>query len=164
VKRQDYISWDEYFMGFALLTSRRSKDPSTQVGACIVNPHNQILGAGYNGFPIGCSDDSFPWTKDSKNNLENKYAYVVHAEQNCICNTPVSVRECRMYVTLFPCSDCAKMIIQTGIKKVIYLNEIKTERFLESGLAARRMFNASGVEVVQFQIEHEGLTLKFTSE
>lgn len=151
-------------MGIALLSAQRSKDPSTQVGACIVNPHKQILGAGYNGFPAGCSDDIFPWGKDSDDNLKNKYAYVVHAEQNCICNTPVSVRDCTMYVTLFPCSDCAKMIIQSGIKKVVYLDEIKTPRFMESGKAARIMFMSAKVEAVQFETQRKDITLRFKDD
>ena len=121
MKRKDYINWDEYFMGVALLAARRSKDPNTQVGACIVNQENIILSTGYNGFPIGCSDDEFPWDRDSE---DTKYPYVVHAELNAILNAHGrSLRGAKIYVALFPCNECAKAIIQSGIKEVIYLSD-----------------------------------------
>ena len=114
MKRQDYISWDEYFMGVALLASCRSKDPNTQVGACIVSPENIILSTGYNGFPVGCSDDEYPWEREGEH---TKYPYVVHAELNAILNASgKSLRGARIYVDLFPCNECAKAIIQSGIR------------------------------------------------
>ena len=116
MKRTDYISWDEYFMGVALLAAKRSKDPSTQVGACIVDDNNVILSTGYNGFPVGCSDDEFSWSRIGE---DTKYAYVVHAELNAILNSGgKSLRGARLYVVLFPCNECAKAIIQSGIKEV----------------------------------------------
>lgn len=123
MKRENYISWDDYFMSVAILSSMRSKDPSTQVGACIVDPKtNIIVGIGYNGFPIGCSDDDFPWERTG-DELETKYPYVVHAEPNAILNSKLaSLKDCVMYVTLFPCCECAKLIRQSGIKELIYLD------------------------------------------
>lgn len=122
-KRQDYISWDEYFMGVALLSAKRSKDPSTQVGACIVNQKNKIVGAGYNGLPTGCHDDEFPWEKEGEF-LEKKYPYICHAELNAILNNiGIDLEGCKIYTALFPCNECAKAIIQAGIKEVIYLSD-----------------------------------------
>ena len=122
-KRQDYISWDEYFMGVALLSAKRSKDPSTQVGACIVNDKNKIVGAGYNGLPIGCSDDEFPWDKQGSF-LDTKYPFVCHAELNAILNNiGMDLKGCRIYTALFPCNECSKAIIQSGISEVIYLSD-----------------------------------------
>lgn len=122
-KRQEYITWDEYFMGVALLSAKRSKDPSTQVGACIVNDKNKIVGAGYNGLPIGCHDDDFPWDKEG-NFLETKYPYVCHAELNAILNNiGMDLHGCKIYTALFPCNECTKAIIQSGIREVIYLSD-----------------------------------------
>lgn len=122
-KRQEYISWDEYFMGVALLSAKRSKDPSTQVGACIVNDKNKIVGAGYNGLPIGCHDDDFPWDKEGQF-LETKYPYVCHAELNAILNNiGMDLHGCKIYTALFPCNECTKAIIQSGIQEVIYLSD-----------------------------------------
>lgn len=122
-KRQDYISWDEYFMGVALLSARRSKDPNTQVGACIVNDKNKIVGAGYNGLPIGCSDDEFPWSKQG-DFLDTKYPYVCHAELNAILNNiGMDLKGCKIYTALFPCNECSKAIIQAGITEVVYLSD-----------------------------------------
>ena len=116
-KNKNYISWDEYFMGISLLSAKRSKDPSTQVGACIIDENKKIVGIGYNGFPTGCSDDILPWSKHNKCWLKNKYPYVVHAEANAILNKHnISSDYLKMYVTLFPCNECAKLIIQSGIK------------------------------------------------
>lgn len=146
-KRKDYISWDEYFMGIAHLSSMRSKDPKTQVGACIVSQDNKILSIGYNGFPIGCSDNIFPWNEDSENKLEIKDYYVVHAELNAILNYKGDLTGSKLYVLLFPCNECAKAIIQAGIKEVIYKNDkdsTKTE-------AAKRMLKAAGVKYTQYQ-------------
>ena len=122
-KRQDYISWDEYFMGVALLSAKRSKDPSTQVGACIVSDKNKIVGAGYNGLPTGCDDDEFPWEKQGEF-LDTKYPYICHAELNAILNNiGMDLRGCKIYTALFPCNECAKAIIQSGITEVIYLSD-----------------------------------------
>ena len=114
MKRTDYINWDEYFMGIALLTAMRSKDPSSQVGACIVSPENKILSLGYNGMPIGCDDDAMPWEREG-DPLDTKYMYVCHAELNAILNSAHNnLKGARVYVTLFPCNECAKAIIQSG--------------------------------------------------
>ena len=117
MKRTDYINWDEYFMGIALLTAMRSKDPSSQVGACIVSPENKILSLGYNGMPIGCDDDAMPWEREG-DPLDTKYMYVCHAELNAILNSAHNnLKGARVYVTLFPCNECAKAIIQSGISQ-----------------------------------------------
>ena len=117
-KRQDYISWDEYFMGVAMLSGMRSKDPNTQVGACIVSDKHKILSMGYNGFPTGCSDDDFPWVREGD---DNKYFYSTHSELNAILNyRGGSLEGSTIYVTLFPCNECAKAIIQCGIREVVY--------------------------------------------
>ena len=121
MKRKDYISWDEYFTGIAMLSGMRSKDPNTQVGACIVGKDNRILSVGYNGFPNGCSDELFPWAREG-GALDTKYAFVAHSELNAILNyRGGNLEGAKIYVTLFPCNECAKAIIQAGIKEVIYL-------------------------------------------
>lgn len=142
MKRTDYISWDQYFMGVALLSAMRSKDPATQVGACIINKKKRIVGIGYNGFPYGVEDDDYNWDK-SDNWLDSKYPYVVHAEPNAILNATVSLEDATLYVTLFPCNECAKLIIQSGIKEVVYLEDKYHER--ESFVASRRMFDSASV-------------------
>lgn len=122
-KREDCLSWDEYFMSVALLSAQRSKDPSTQVGACIANDQNKIVGVGYNGFPSGCSDDELPWAREG-DFLETKYPYVCHAELNAVLNSiSRDLRNCRIYVGLFPCNECTKVIIQSGISEIIYLSD-----------------------------------------
>ena len=122
-KRLNYISWDEYFMAIALLSAERSKDPSTQVGACVANEQNKIVGVGYNGFPLGCSDDELPWAREGTF-LNTKYPYVCHAELNAVLNAiSTDLRNCRIYVGLFPCNECTKVIIQSGIKEIIYLSD-----------------------------------------
>ena len=122
-KRQGYLSWDEYFMAVALLSAERSKDPSTQVGACVANDQNKIVGVGYNGFPIGCSDDVLPWDRKG-DYLHTKYPYVCHAELNAVLNAiSTDLRNCRIYVGLFPCNECTKVIIQAGINEIIYLSD-----------------------------------------
>ena len=147
-KRSDYISWDEYFMGIAMLSAYRSKDPSTQVGACIVNDRNRIMSVGYNGFPSGCDDDEFPWEREGK---DTKYPFVVHAELNAILNSPNhDLRGARMYVTLFPCNECAKAIIQSGIKELIYLSDKYHDT--HASIASRRMFNMTGVKYRAYQL------------
>jgi len=142
MKRQDYINWDQYFMGVALLSAMRSKDPQTQVGACIVNTKKRIVGIGYNGFPYGIDDDIFPWDKQDSW-LESKYPYVVHAEPNAILNATEPLDGATLYVTLFPCNECAKLVIQSGIKEVVFLEDKYHDR--EMFVASRRMFDASGV-------------------
>lgn len=139
----NHISWDEYFMGVAALSAKRSKDPNTKVGACLVNQDKKIVGIGYNGFPIGCSDDVFPWGKKDANYLNNKYPYVVHAEPNAILNSTSSLKGATLYVTLFPCNECAKLIIQAGIKKVVYCSDKYHDQ--DSFKASRRMFDAVGI-------------------
>lgn len=149
-KREDYITWDEYFMGIALLSAKRSKDPSTQVGACIVNSDNRIVSVGYNGFPRGCSDEEFPWERDADNQNDTKYPFVCHAELNAILNASGrDMRGTRIYVALFPCNECAKAIIQSGITEVIYLsNKYKNT---DNCLASKRMLEAAGVKLTQFE-------------
>ena len=142
-KRKDYISWDVYFMGVALLSAKRSKDPGTQVGACIVNQKNKIVGAGYNGLPAGCDDDEFPWDKTGEF-LQTKYPYVCHAELNAILNNiGMDLHGCRIYTALFPCNECAKAIIQAGISEVIYLSDKYAGN--ETSVASKRMLDTAGV-------------------
>jgi dCMP deaminase len=148
MKRTDYIGWDEYFMGVAHLSAMRSKDDSSQVGACIVNQKNRIVGIGYNGFPIGCSDVELPWEKN-EDFLSSKYAYVVHAEPNAILNSSVDLEGSRIYVTLYPCNECAKLIIQSGIKEVIYLeHKYPQDPIFE---ASRRLFTMANIKVRQLE-------------
>lgn len=159
-KRQDYISWDEYFMGVAILASQRSKDPSTQVGACIIDEEKRILSTGYNGFPQGCSDDEFPWNRD-ENVGDTKYQYVVHAELNAILNASgKKLAGSTLYVGLFPCNECAKAIIQSGIKEVIYLSD--KYHGTPAMEASRKMLNAAGVKVRQIKPTKASIVLKFT--
>ena len=143
MKSTNYISWDTYFMGVALLSSYRSKDPNTKVGACIVNQQKRIIGIGYNGFPYGCSDDEFPWERNG-DYLDCKYPYVVHAEPNAILNSTTSLENAILYVTLFPCNECAKLIIQAGIKEVVFLEDKYASS--ESIIASKRMFDAVGIK------------------
>ena len=145
MKRSDYISWDEYFMGIALLSAQRSKDDSTQVGACIVSPRHKILSLGYNGMPTGCDDDEMPWERQG-DPLDTKYLYVCHAELNAILNADVgSLRGATLYVTLCPCNECAKAIIQTGIAEVVYLDDKYHDS--DNTRASRRMLEMTGVKV-----------------
>jgi len=144
MKNENHISWDEYFMGVALLSAQRSKDPNTQVGACIVNPQKRIVGIGYNGFPYGCDDDVFPWENDQEGFLDNKYPYVVHAEPNAILNATCPLTNCTLYVTLFPCNECSKLIIQSGIKHIVYMDE--KYNGTETDIASKKMLDAAGVE------------------
>jgi len=159
LKRTDYISWDEYFMGIALLSAKRSKDPNTQVGACIVNSDNKIVGIGYNGFPIGCSDDNLPWNRDGKDINSTKYPYVVHAEANAILNSTENLKGARIYVGLFPCNECAKLIIQSGIKEILYLSDkYKNEDFIK---ASKKMLKMSGVKLTQLKLSSKKINLHF---
>ncbi len=148
-KRQDYISWDEYFMGVAMLSAMRSKDPHTQVGACIVSEDNKILSMGYNGFPAGCSDDVFPWAREGEP-LDNKYLYTTHSELNAILNyRGGSLEGAKLYVSLFPCNECAKAIIQSGIKTVVY--DCDKYKHTPPVMASKRMLDAAGVRYYQYE-------------
>lgn len=147
-KNKDYINWDEYFMGVAMLSAMRSKDPNTQVGACIVDKDNKILSMGYNGFPKGCSDDTFPWAREGEL-AETKYAYVTHGELNAILNyRGGSLEGTKLYVTLFPCNECAKAIIQTGIRTVVYAGDKYDGT--AANFAAKKMFQAAGVAYYEY--------------
>lgn len=158
-KRTDYISWDEYFMGVALLSGQRSKDPNTQVGACIVNNQNKIVGAGYNGLPIGCNDDEFPWEKTGEP-LQTKYPYVCHAELNAILNNiGMDLSGCRIYTALFPCNECSKAIIQSGINEVIYLSN-KYEGS-DITLASKRLLQTAGVAFRKVEVNRSHIHLSF---
>lgn len=146
-KRVDNVlTWDEYFMGLAHLSALRSKDPNTQVGAAIVDENHRVVSVGYNGFPTGVSDDEFPWSREG-DVLTSKYAFVVHAELNAILNSQRSVRGCTIYVSLFPCNECAKAIIQSGIKKIVY--ESDKYNGVDTNIASKRMLKAAGVELVR---------------
>lgn len=147
-KREDYISWDEYFMGVAYLASMRSKDPNTQVGACIVSHENKILSMGYNGFPNGCSDDEFPWGKTGEE-IDSKYLYTTHSELNAILNyRGGSLEGAKMYVTLFPCNECAKAIIQAGIKELVYDSDKYSDT--PAVVASKKMLMAAGVKYTPY--------------
>lgn len=142
MKRKDYLPWEEYFMGVASLSALRSKDPNTQVGACIVNESKRIVSIGYNGFPKGASDDTFPWGNEG-DMLETKYAYVVHAEANAILNATTKLENSSIYVTLFPCNECAKLIIQSGIKEIVYADNKYSDTLGHQ--ASIKMLDAAGV-------------------
>ncbi|TAH67878.1 MAG: dCMP deaminase family protein [Anaerolineaceae bacterium] len=157
MKRKDYIKWDEYFMGIALLSTERSKDPNTSVGACIVSEDNKILSVGYNGMPIGCSDDEFPWNREG-NPLNTKYLYVCHAELNAILNyTGSNIKGAKIYTTLFPCNECTKAIIQKGMKEIIY----KSDKYAETDtvIASKKMLDAAGVTYRQYRPIGKDITL-----
>ncbi|CAA6659933.1 unnamed protein product [Spirodela intermedia] len=162
-KRKGYLSWDDYFMALAFLSAKRSKDPNRQVGACLVSQDGIILGIGYNGFPRGCSDDKLSWAKKSRseNPLETKYPYVCHAEVNAILNTNhASAAGQRLYVTMFPCNECAKIIIQSGVSEVIYFVE---KRLNDSVMytASRRLLSMAGVKVRKHQPQMSQILIKF---
>ena len=144
--KKDVLSWDEYFMALAHLAAWRSKDPSTQVGACIVNFSNRVVGIGYNGMPSGCDDNEFPWEKEGESQ-DTKYPYVVHAELNAILNSIQNLAGCRIYVSLFPCNECAKAIIQSGIKEIIY----ESDKYADTAavIASKRMLRAAGIKLRQ---------------
>ena len=163
MKRADYINWDEYFMGIAMLAARRSKDPNTQVGACIVSDDNIIISTGYNGMPKGCSDDEFPWDRKGENEAATKYPYVVHAELNAILNASGrDLRGSRIYVALFPCNECAKAIIQSGIKEVMYLSDKYHDTMMN--LVSKRMLDAAGVKYTRMRTDLKELVLDFVPE
>ena len=162
MKRTNYINWDEYFMGIAMLAAKRSKDPNTQVGACIVSDDNIIISTGYNGMPKGCSDDVFPWDREGQQDM-TKYPYVVHAELNAILNANGrDLRGSRIYVALFPCNECAKAIIQSGVKEVLYLSDKYKDTMLN--LASKRMLEAAGVKYTKLTTSIDSITLDFIPE
>lgn len=146
MKRTDVLTWDEYFMGLAHLSAKRSKDPSTQVGAVIVSKEHRVVGIGYNGFPNGCNDDEFPWERDGDFGC-TKYPYVVHAELNAILNSKQNLNGCSIYVSLFPCNECAKAIIQSGISRIVYESDKYANT--DATIASKRMLKAAGVELIQ---------------
>ena len=158
MKREEYLSWDEYFMGVASLSAMRSKDPSTQVGACIVNADKRIISMGYIGMPRQCSDDEFPWDREG-NPLDSKYLFVCHAELNAIINSAGgSVRGCTVYTTLFPCNECAKAIIQAGITEVVYMSDKYATT--DSTLAAKKMFDTAGVTYRPYNIANKKVNIE----
>lgn len=142
-KRKAVLSWDQYFMGIARLSRYRSKDPVTKVGACIVSPDNKIVGVGYNGLPWGCEDDDFPWDCKDGELYDTKFPYVVHAELNAILNAVLPLNGCRIYVTLFPCHECVKAIIQCGIKEIIFDSDEDAGK--PGNIAAKRMLDAASI-------------------
>ncbi len=157
--REEHISWDEYFMGVAKLTAERSKDPNSQVGACIVSEDHRILSMGYNGFPMGCSDDEYPWAREG-DELSVKYTYVTHAELNAILNfrgSNTSLSGAILYVTLFPCNECAKAIIQTGIRHIIY----ESDKYADtpSTIASKMMFDSAGVTYRRYENSGRKVTI-----
>lgn len=158
MKRQDYLSWDQYFMGIAKLSSMRSKDPNTSVGACIVGKDNKILSVGYNGMPQGCSDDEYPWERENSDPLETKYLYVCHAELNALLNyTGTNLEGAKVYTTLFPCNECTKALIQSGIREVIYGEDKYANT--ASVIAAKKMMASSGVTYRQYENLHNTIEM-----
>ena len=157
MKGADYISWNEYFMGVATLASKRSKDPNTQVGACIVDKDNYIVSVGYNGMPLGCSDDEFPWERQG-GTLDTKYAYVTHAELNAILNSKTANLEgSTVYVTLFPCNECTKALIQKRVGKIVYLDDKYHDT--DTSEAARRMLDSAGVKYERYDLTGRDITI-----
>ncbi|WEK83093.1 MAG: dCMP deaminase family protein [Mycoplasma sp.] len=158
MKRKNYISWDQYFMGVAKLSALRSKDPNTQVGCCIVDQNNHIVSLGYNGFPSGCSDDEYPWARKADNILDTKYLYVCHSEINALLNANLrSLKGCKLYVTLFPCNECAKALIQAGITEVIYEQDLYPNEPII--IASKKMFKSANVKVRQYISSKQSINL-----
>ncbi len=160
-KRTNYIDWNQYFMGVSLLSAQRSKDPNTQVGACIVNNDNRIISVGYNGFPNGCDDDKMPWEREG-DMINTKYAYVVHAELNAILNAKTSLSGSKIYVALFPCNECAKAIIQSGIKEIYYLSD--KYNGTEANIVSKKMLDMAGVKYKQLKFDTKHIVLNFDVE
>ncbi|KXJ10990.1 deoxycytidylate deaminase [Exaiptasia diaphana] len=161
-KRTDYLSWDEYFMAVAFLSAQRSKDPSSQVGACIVNADKKIVGIGYNGMPNGCSDDLLPWNREANDELDTKYPYVCHAEMNAILNkNSAEVKGASIYVALFPCNECSKIIIQSGVKEVVYASDKYHTK--PSMIASRRLLDMAGVKHRQYTPPKSQIVVDFTA-
>lgn len=159
MKRNDYISWDEYFMGVATFSAQRSKDSSTQVGACIVNSEKKIVSVGYNGMPTGCLDDEMPWEREGETSLDTKYPFVCHAELNAILNSNIgNLAGCTVYVTLFPCNECAKAIIQSGIKRVVYYENKYADT--EAVKASCILFERCGVAVEKYEPSGKKIVLE----
>lgn len=157
MKKRNYLTWDQYFMGIAILSSERSKDPSTSVGACIVSQDNKILSVGYNGMPIGCSDDTFPWERTGEP-LDTKYLYVCHAELNAMLNyTGTNLKDSKIYTTLFPCNECTKALIQSGIKEVIFMEDKYAET--DSVIAAKKMMESAHVSYRKYEPIHQAIQL-----
>jgi dCMP deaminase len=155
---KDILTWDEYFMGVALFSANRSKDPNTQVGACIVNDEHKIVSVGYNGMPTGCDDSKLPWSRESDNTLNTKYPYVCHAELNAILNSnQMSLKGCTLYVTLFPCNECAKAVIQSGIKRVVYLSDKYNGTI--SNTASKTLLRLADVECVPYVLSDKTITI-----
>jgi len=149
MKRENYLTWDEYFMGLAILSAERSKDPGTQVGACIVDSNNKIISVGYNGAPIGFDDDKdMKWDREGEF-LDTKYPYVCHSELNAILNSKAPVRDCKIYVTLFPCNECTKAIIQSGINEIVYLSD--KYNGTKENLAAKKMLDVCGIKYSEYK-------------
>lgn len=158
-KRENYISWDEYFMGVSLISAERSKDPNTQVGACIVDSKKRIIGIGYNGFPRGCADDELPWDREAGNITDTKYPYVVHAEANAILNSTKELDGSVMYVALFPCNECTKLIIQSGIREIVYLSDKYAGTDLVK--ASKKMLDLAKVKYRRLETKRTEIALKF---
>ncbi|KAH8411166.1 hypothetical protein KR222_009259 [Zaprionus bogoriensis] len=160
-KRQDYLSWNDYFMATALLSAMRSKDPVTQVGACIVDSHNRIIAIGYNGFPRNCSDDVFSWAKKNPvRPLEDKKLYVVHAEANAILNSKICLDGTRLYTTLFPCNECAKLIIQSGIRKIFFISD--KYAYKAAYQASKRMLDAAAITYCRYIPTRKQIIIDFS--
>lgn len=157
-KRSKYICWDDFFMLNAIISAQRSKDPSTQVGACIVNNDNIIMSIGYNGMPRGVSDDIFSWDREG-GFLHTKYAFVCHSEANAILNCNESLKYCRLYVTLFPCNECAKLIIQKGISEIVYLSDKHAER--DSTIASKQMLDSVGIQYRKHESKINSISIEF---
>jgi dCMP deaminase len=146
-KRENYFEWDETFMHMCKVIAQRSKDPNTQTGACIVNDKNIVIGLGYNGFPRGCSDDHLPWDREGEF-CDTKYPYVVHSEENAVLNANANTEGAKIYCTLFPCNECAKVIIQRGIKEIVFESDKYHDN--KEWQASRRMFDLAGVKYRQY--------------
>ncbi len=158
MKRKDYLSWDEYFMAIALVSAQRSKDPNSQVGACIVDEDNKIVSLGYNGAPTGFDDDKdMTWEREG-DFLDTKYAYVCHSELNAILNSRTPVRGCKLYVTLFPCNECAKAIIQSGIKELVYLSDKYNNT--PANIASKKMLDACNIKYRQYEMKNKKLEIE----
>lgn len=154
--RKDYITWDEYFMGIAQLAAARSKDPNTQVGACIVNDEHKIVSVGYNGMPRGVADKDMPWEREG-DFLNTKYPYVCHAELNAILNNVANLNGCKLYVTLFPCNECAKAVIQAGIKEIVYASDKYADT--DSTKASKTLFNKCGIKLTKYKPSKKSINI-----
>ncbi|XP_067664124.1 deoxycytidylate deaminase-like isoform X2 [Haliotis asinina] len=161
-KREGYLEWPEYFMAIAFLSAQRSKDPRTQVGACIVNKEKKIVGIGYNGMPNGCSDDRMPWGRDAENVLQTKHLYVCHAELNAVLNkNSADVKDCTIYVALFPCNECAKVVIQSGIKEVVYYSDKYHDK--PEFIASKTLLDLAGITYRQYRPTRKQIVIDFSS-